>query len=183
MNTSKAAPMFHYLDKTEERFCKFLNRASYRPYINSSFSTISRLGNGVFWYVLILSLPLFYGLAALPIMMQMASTGLLGVLIYKVLKNKLVRQRPFITHSNIKLGTAPLDEYSFPSGHTLHAVCFSSILIAYYPEWAVLVIPFTILIGLSRPVLGLHYPSDVIVGAFIGWSLSAVSLTLFQFPV
>jgi len=179
MNTSKTGLMFDYLDKTEERFCTYLNRITYNHNISLFFSVISRLGNGVFWYVLILSLPFIYGLSALPIVIQMVATGLVGVVIYKILKKKLVRQRPFITHCKIKLGAAPLDEYSFPSGHTLHSVCFSSVLIAYYPEWSLLLIPFTILVGLSRPILGLHYPSDVIVGAIIGWSLATLSLFLY----
>jgi undecaprenyl-diphosphatase len=40
---------------------------------------------------------------------------------------------------------------------------------------AIALIPFTILIGLSRPILGLHYPSDVIVGALIGMLISLTS--------
>jgi undecaprenyl-diphosphatase len=39
-------------------------------------------------------------------------------------------------------------------------------------------IPFTILIGLSRPILGLHYPSDVLVGALIGILISIISFSI-----
>jgi undecaprenyl-diphosphatase len=57
-------------------------------------------------------------------------------------------------------------------------MAFSVILPVYYPLSALVVWPLTILIALSRIVLGLHYPSDVIVGALIGGITAAVSFNL-----
>ena len=71
-----------------------------------------------------------------------------------------------------------LDEFSFPSGHTLHSVAFSVILTAYYPRFAIFVWPFTALLAISRVVLGLHYPSDVVVGALIGGVTAVISFNL-----
>ncbi|HNW79764.1 MAG TPA: phosphatase PAP2 family protein, partial [Candidatus Competibacteraceae bacterium] len=73
---------------------------------------------------------------------------------------------------------APLDEYSFPSGHTLHAVSFSIIAVYYYPVLAWLVLPFTVLVALSRLVLGLHYPSDVLAGILLGAALASLTLQI-----
>ena len=61
----------------------------------------------------------------------------------------------------------PLDLFSFPSGHTLHAVAFSIIACAFYPAFSVVLVPFTVLVAGSRIILGLHYPSDVIAGAAV----------------
>jgi undecaprenyl-diphosphatase len=69
----------------------------------------------------------------------------------------------------------PLDRYSFPSGHTLHAVLFTTIAVAYAPSLVFVLLPFTLLIAASRVVLGLHYPSDVIVGALLGWMIAKLS--------
>ena len=82
-----------------------------------------------------------------------------------------MRERPYITHSAIECASAPLDRYSFPSGHTLHAVCFTLLLSSYFPEWTAALIGLALLIALSRVILGLHYPTDVAAGAALGGSL------------
>jgi undecaprenyl-diphosphatase len=68
-----------------------------------------------------------------------------------------------------------LDKFSFPSGHTLHAVLFCVVMINYYPQLSFIVVPFTALVGLSRVVLGLHYPSDVLAGALLGGMIAGLS--------
>ena len=73
---------------------------------------------------------------------------------------------------------APLDEFSFPSGHTLHAVAFGLVAMAHYPALALLLVPFTASVAVSRVVLGLHYPSDVLAATGIGSALAALSLWL-----
>ena len=73
---------------------------------------------------------------------------------------------------------APLDEFSFPSGHTLHAVAFTLVALTYYPLLAWLLIPFSASVAASRVVLGLHYPSDVLAATVIGSALAGVALWL-----
>ena len=89
-----------------------------------------------------------------------------------------MRERPYISLAGIVPGTPPLDRYSFPSGHTLHAVSFSMVIVYSFPELAVLVVPFALLVAASRVVLGLHYPSDVLAGAALGVFLAVASIQL-----
>jgi undecaprenyl-diphosphatase len=100
--------------------------------------------------------------------LKMAIAGLTGLLLYKLLKRHLVRERPFITHQSIVRAAAPLDRFSFPSGHTLHAVCFTVIAVEAFPVLAWVLVPLALLIAASRVVLGLHYPTDVLAGAALG---------------
>jgi len=163
---------FHHVDS---HLCITFNRTSHNMLIRNFFKAISRLGDGVFWYSLMaLMLCVDQAHAFLPVV-HMAVAGLIGTLIYKWLKVRTLRPRPFNVHQQISLRSVPLDQFSFPSGHTLHAVIFSMVAIHYYPMLSVALIPFTILVGLSRPILGLHYPSDVLVGAFIGILISTLS--------
>ncbi|MEZ5476311.1 MAG: hypothetical protein R3E95_02065 [Thiolinea sp.] len=53
------------LNAQEIPLCLFFNRINHLRPISLWFAVINRLGNGVFWYVLILTLPLIYGVAAL----------------------------------------------------------------------------------------------------------------------
>ena len=98
-------------------------------------------------------------------------------MIYKVLKIKTVRPRPYQVHQVIRLGEHPLDHFSFPSGHTLHAVMATTVLGYVAPLLLMLMLPFTVLVAVSRMVLGLHYPSDVAVGAILG-GMMAIAIVL-----
>jgi undecaprenyl-diphosphatase len=143
-----------------------------------SLRLASRLGDGVFWYALMLALIVWCGWDAVPAVLHMIVAGLLGTLIYKWLKGATERPRPYQVCPAICCLTAPLDRFSFPSGHTLHAVVFSLVATAYYPSLGWLVWPFTALVALSRLVLGLHYVSDVGVGAVLGGAVAALTLAL-----
>ena len=178
MAVLRATEVLRRFDAAELSLCLKLNRGCESRGVRTFFGVVSRLGDGVLWYVLILALPLLYPDLGLLPSLQMAVTGLLGVALYKALKHTLVRERPFISCSRIHLGTAPLDRYSFPSGHTLHAVCFTTLATSFVPELAVLLIPFALLVAASRVVLGLHYPTDVVAGAVIGFALARLSLLI-----
>ncbi len=171
---------FATMDGLEYRLCRWIHRAGrYRP-VRAVFAAVSRLGDGIIWYGLLLTLPLAAGKAGLVAALSMAIGALFGLLIYKGLKAVLVRERPFIAHPDIDCLTAPLDRYSFPSGHTLHAVFFATVASAWFPVLGPALFGFAFLVGLSRPLLGLHYPTDVLVGGLIGWALAL--MVLHQLP-
>lgn len=167
---------FRRVDAFEHAWCLKLNRGCNVRLVRSFFTVVSRLGDGVFWYVLVLSLPFVYGEAGEMPALRMAIVGFTGLALYKYLKSRLVRERPYISLTGIVPGTKALDRYSFPSGHTLHAVGFTTLIVASFPELALLVVPFALLVAASRVVLGLHYPTDVLAGAMIGASLAGLSM-------
>ena len=166
------------IDAAEYGLCRRLNRGASFALPRRIFQIASRLGDGAIWYALILALPLLYGAAGVRPAIVMALTGALGVALYTLLKHLFVRERPFITHTAIDPAAAPLDRYSFPSGHTLHAVSFAWQASAHFPELGLLLLPLTGLIAGSRVVLGLHYPSDVLAGAAIGAALAELGMSV-----
>jgi len=168
-----------YFDELEAHACRRINRLSRHAGMRSLFVVVSRLGDGGFWLATGLAVLVLDGVDALPGLVQMTLTGAAGILIYKSLKERLVRERPYVRHGEILCATAPLDRYSFPSGHTLHAVSFTVLLGHAEPVVLPVVLPFAVLVAASRVILGLHYPTDVAVGAIIGALLAVASLLLY----
>lgn len=178
-SSSKASRFFNVVDQREFALCQSINRSlRFRP-VQGYFQVVSRLGDGWLWYLVILAMPLIRPHDGLAIALLMVATGLTCTVSYKLLKRWLIRERPFISFPSINCGTPPLDRYSFPSGHTLHAVCFNTVLAMTAPELAWLLLPFTLSVAASRVVLGLHYPSDVAAGALIGCVLGLLSASSF----
>ena len=165
-------------DHAEYRLCRRLNRGVQLTWVRVFFKTASRLGDGVIWYALMLALPLLYGDEGLRVAAIMLATGAVGLALYKFLKRTFVRERPFIRHAGISLAGAPLDRYSFPSGHTLHAVAFTWLALAAFPVLGFVLLPLALAIAASRVVLGLHYPTDVLVGALLGAASGAIGASL-----
>ncbi len=162
----------------EHRLAVRFNRPNRRRFLSVFFGAVSRLGDGLFWYLLMAALLLMDGVAALEPVLVMILTGIAGTLTYKAIKATTIRQRPCQRHPGIRLTTLPLDLYSFPSGHTLHAVSFAVVAVAYYPWLAPWLAGFALLVAISRLILGLHYLSDVLVGALIGATIALAGLWL-----
>ncbi len=166
------------ISRWDVELCAFCNRQSRHLSIRSLFRLASRLGDGVFWYTLMIALLLSYQGEALPAVLHMLAVGLVGTVIYKLIKGKTLRPRPFNVYPAIVCVGKTLDQFSFPSGHTMHAVAFSIVAVSYFPGLIWLVTPFAVLVALSRPILGLHYPSDVLAGAALGAMIAITSLIL-----
>jgi undecaprenyl-diphosphatase len=157
------------------RWAQACHRVAASPTLTLALVLASRLGDGPLWVALIALLPLLAGLTGTACALQMLGVGLLNLALYRYLKRRTGRPRPFVACSDIRACTRALDDFSFPSGHTLHAVAFS-IVLGYHFAWAAWITgPFALLVAASRMVLGLHYPSDVAVGAAIG-VVSAVAV-------
>lgn len=170
--------MVDYFDELELGVCLRINALSRRVGLRRLFTAVSRLGDWSAYAIVGIACAALLQEAAAAFLLQSILTATVGVAIYNALKNRLVRERPYITHHGIVAAAAPLDRYSFPSGHTLHAVSFAILYSAHVPVVVWIMAPFAVLVAASRIVLGLHYPSDVVVGAVLGALLACLSLAV-----
>lgn len=171
--------LWQRLTELDAFWCQNWHRRSSQYWLmRHGFAIVSRLGDGMLWYALVGLFVLFDGVAGLHAGVHMLATNAVGLALYKSLKHGTRRERPCNADIGVNAVIAPLDRYSFPSGHTLHAVAFSTVALYYYPHLAWLLVPVTLLIAASRVVLGLHYPSDVIVASGLGLGLGYASLKL-----
>ena len=60
------------------------------------------------------------------------------------------------------------DRFSFPSGHTSASFVFATSLAVVYVEPAIVAYVWASAVGLSRIILGAHYPGDTLAGAAMG---------------
>ena len=95
------------------------------------------------------------------------------------LKYAVNRPRPFVTYPYIKK-KADAGSLSFPSGHSSNAFAVATSLSIAFPKWYVIAPSYlwACSVGYSRMHLGVHYPSDVLVGAIIGAGSSYLSYKL-----
>ena len=132
------------------------------------FGVVSRLGDGWIWLLCAIAIPLVHGPAGWPVVFELVVTTGLALALYKTLKRGTARPRPCAVAESLQELVPALDLYSFPSGHTLHAVAFTVVIAGQLGGWGWLLVPFTGLVAASRIVLGLHYPTDVVAGALLG---------------
>lgn len=79
-------------------------------------------------------------------------------------KKTMERQHSFFPYEKIEDSQSP----SYPSGHTAHAYFTANIMGSVFPEHAERLNNLASLIAQSRLDLGKHYPSDVMLGRYIG---------------
>jgi len=160
----------------ERTMALWLHGASAFPWLTLLLMGVSWLGDGYLWYAIVLGLPFLGGPHGWQCAGHLLLLSAVNLQIYRLLKRRVARPRPFVGCPGIRACARSLDEFSFPSGHAMHAVAFSVVLCAYYPSLMLPLWAFTALVALSRVVLGLHYPSDVAVGAAIGLFTAEFSL-------
>lgn len=155
----------------------FINSISRNRAYRNVFEFANTAGDMYLWIFCIVAFPFMFGAQAIMNSITALLALPVSVSIQSAIKYSVKRKRPFhVIPEIVKFGHI-LDKYSFPSGHTLHAVLFTVIL--SYQLGLVVAVPLfllTTLIVLSRPGLGIHYVSDVIVGAAIGLVISTFAL-------
>ncbi len=86
----------------------------------------------------------------------------------KYLKLLIDRPRPPIGDRSVHALIAVPPDPSMPSGHALTSFACAVVLAGFAPRLRWPLLAYASLVAISRPYLGVHYPSDVIVGAVIG---------------
>ena len=115
---------------------------------------------------------------------KLASVSGLAAAAIAMLSNQVIshlweRPRPFTSHAAMThLLSAPSPDPSFPSDHAAVAFAIAFAVLAFSRRAGVGFLVAATLIGLSRIALGMHYPSDVIAGAVVGWAAALLVTTL-----
>lgn len=134
--------------------------------------TMNQLSNGWLFALYGIGLLSFRGREAMPVIVAALLSLGIAHLVYPLIKWYLARLRPIERDVSLASPVQPLDRYSCPSGHCMTATALS-IPIAFEVPIAVLVLlPLLLAIAWARLAVAHHYPSDVLFGILLGYSVA-----------
>ncbi len=162
--------IFQSIQQADLAVLEFVRNHFQKQWLDGFMKFITSLGNAGFVWIVVTFLLLCFpktrrcGCAAA---LALIVSSILGEV---MLKNLIQRPRPFMEDPTIGLIIpAPLGLYSFPSGHTASSFAAAAVLWRYNRTWGAAAFILAGLIGFSRIYLQVHYPSDVLFGAILGF--------------
>lgn len=96
------------------------------------------------------------------------------------LKFIIDRPRPCHELANVHLLVGCGSGYSFPSSHAVNNFAAALVLSYFLPRWTWAFFSYASVIAFSRIYVGVHYPSDVLAGAFVGLIIGSVVIVAFR---
>jgi undecaprenyl-diphosphatase len=94
-------------------------------------------------------------------------SGFFSFLCARILKEIFKIARPYVAHTDI-IPLAPVSGFSFPSEHASVYGALTVLLFHFDYRFGIVSLVFTLLVMVSRVVMGVHYPVDVLAGCVLG---------------
>ncbi|WP_404341298.1 phosphatase PAP2 family protein [Pseudoalteromonas mariniglutinosa] len=173
--------MLEKLAKIDEQlFLSVFSDASPRWLRNTALG-FSKSGNGGLYLVLFVC---FWWLSEQSHYQLLALSLLLGFAIerpiYFLAKKRIARTRPcdcLVQGAYL----IPSDKFSLPSGHSAGAFVVATVMSYFFPELTGIWLVWASGVAISRVVIGVHYPADVVIGAAMGASCGMLAVILVEY--
>lgn len=162
------------------RFLYYMNTRVRCGILDWLMPMMTYLGGAVFTISFTIVLILFGNGRVQKLGWELAMSLTMSHLIVHVLKRKVNRPRPHTVLDMITKFDVPICDYSFPSGHTTAAFALANILAMTFTFYAPILLGVAAIVAISRMYLGVHYPSDVLVGLVIATICSMIVHHYFQ---
>lgn len=150
------------------------------PILNDIMTFITKLADKGFIWILLGIIFLFPRKTRRAAILSLLSLLVAHLLCNEVIKDYVCRVRPYEVIDGLSILIARPTTYSFPSGHTMCSFAAAIVYFRHQPRrLGVPMLTLAVLIGISRLYVGVHYPSDVILGAILGTIIAAIFVLIF----
>ncbi|EKE77037.1 phosphatase PAP2 family protein [Gallaecimonas xiamenensis] len=129
---------------------------------------VSRTGDGPLYGLIALAFWMSQWPALQGYVLDLLAAFAIELPLYIALKNTFRRRRPAVALPGAQAFIKPSDQFSLPSGHTAAAFVMVTMAIGHFGLSGLLALPWAMLVGLARVLLGVHFPSDILAGAALG---------------
>lgn len=167
--------LIYSIHKCDVFMFTWLNSVGIHTYLARLCRYISKTGDG-FLYILFAAWLYWDSGADTPLFKAMALAFLIERPVYFVLKNSFKRNRPQAALENFRSVITASDQFSFPSGHTSAAFMMATLVGFFMPSLMIPLYLWAASVGFSRVVLGVHFPTDTLMGVALGVGTAIFSL-------
>ena len=168
------------IDHWDQQLITSLYGWSGKQMFDRVFYYISRSADGHLYGLIGGVLLAIHGVAEMRMFFGALIAFVIELSLYEVLKHGIKRPRPFEESPHIRFLIPPPDQFSFPSGHTAAAFLMAVILTSGIPVLAPGLFIWAAMVGFSRIYLGVHYPTDVLMGSLLGSSTGMIGLIMIE---
>ncbi len=160
----------YYIKQKDELIFFIFNQKINCAPLNLIMRTLTFLGSTAFSALFCFALVCLNKKLSLDAFYQVTYSVLIGQVFVHTIKRTFGRPRPCRALAGaIVKKLPPINSYSFPSGHTCAAFCMAFALSNIFAPLSFVFFTLAALVGISRIYLGMHYPTDVIIGAILGF--------------
>ena len=168
------------MNSIEIQILKFVQETFSCDFLDAIFKFVSYIGNkGAIWIVCALILCIFKKTRKAGIISAISLIFCLTIG-NMTLKPLIGRMRPYEFDTSLKVISPLLKDASFPSGHTMAAFAFCHSTAKIYKKYRIPLYALAVFMGLSRIYLCMHFPTDVIFGAFFGILFAIASQKIYE---
>ena len=166
------------LQQADLRLFAWLFRSGERYLLITPARAVSQSGDG-YLHVLVPLLLIIMGMDKVgDLVLALALALAMERPLYWVLKNALRRRRPEQYVPGFRSLIVASDQFSFPSGHSSAAFLLITCLCIVYGSVAAPMLIWACAVGLSRILLGVHFPGDIVAGASMGTTVALLASSI-----